>query len=1172
LIKIWIVNSKQLPDKNCFFALKRVLKNYHSSTLIYLKLAFLICALLWQNKAAGINSLRLVISSDTLKKVEGNKTILQTFYTNGQVKEIIKLKNNKKHGIQKKYNNNGVLQSQIEYKNGLLCGDYITYNSEGIVLEKKSYRCNNTKSWLQGKYLEYAGKVLITKGAYKDSLKDGKWLQYHSSGQIKSEFTYKNGQAVGEQIFYANNGNIQYKNNLIEVTTNGKTTSLKHGKFISYHSTGQISAEGNYEIDKKSGLWREYTQKGDLYREIFYKDGKIHGVNNSYSNDGKIEQKSEFYEDIEINGKKYHHVFHGVKENYKGNGKLDRKEKYYYGKKEGTWESYHTNGNVREINTYKNNLQTGKALAYDEEGNKTFEVNYNIIKNDTIEISVKTGPEMRWDKNILLFETNYKDGKEDGTRKSYLKSGKLSSIMNFKDDLIQGENIEYYENGNVKTSKQYYSFYSALKEKKNNQIGWSYHFDESGQLKSKSYFDSTGTAAVHYNYNHGKLLQFSVAKVIELNYFPTGELLSEKIISQYANMHFARHYYLNGNIRKISFQNADNLIYNSLYFTSNGKFHYANGSFYNKPDTLLPAQYTISSILNAAHNKIIPNRFYTDSVKNGNYTLNYQNGKVYARMHFTADLPDGDFVFYHPETNDTMLYAKFKNGYLNGPWLEKFGGKNVWLRGMYTNQKQSGIWTRNQISGNAYEIRGFHPKTGQTNSIKEFYPNGILKSYNQYDTGEYESRDEKGYITGRAVSLDTLRKINVSEYYYPNSNTLKSRNYYFNKIQDSIAETYYASGKLQSKMTYKNGKRNGAYVEYFENGTLKRKSNWEDDKLEGMGIVVTEKGIDTLYYRNNNLQVKPATFPCACIDTTHCTSRNGFAPLLNHLLDYTTLETYIQKYLIPVDSLNYNSIFYTGFQNSNGHNAGFSSMNLMLFKEFAFMLPSNEQIKLIFNPCITKGYVSRMQISANYGIGNRAYTSVEFSPKRIALEFLKGPVKSNDANYKNFKAFFDTKYVEYSDREKLKITTNKPELNCFIPATLNNMIDIDIKKAKPLIFEPLNKFEIENFSIKLSAQEIESFFGIIANDASITIDYNNDKGKHQIIGKSDYLMLGGQYACGVIQISCTKNNNNVFKLKQNQVTFTIDELKKELISKGFERLNFDYKALNEELWLTFFTQ
>jgi antitoxin component YwqK of YwqJK toxin-antitoxin module len=1110
--------------------------------------------------------------TDTVKTVSGNKTIIKTFYTDGKVKEFIKLKNNKKHGTQKKYNNYGVLQSQIEYSNGLLCGDYIIYNAEGNVLEKKSYRCNSNKSWLHGKYMEYAGKVLISKGAYKDSLKDGKWYEYHSSGNIKSECTYKKGQPFGEQIYYNNNGNLQYKHSFIEGEENGKKTSVKHGKFIGYHNTGQISAEGNYEFGKKSGLWREYTQKGDLYKENFYKEGKIHGINNSYNNEGKIEQKSEFYEDIEIDGKKYHHVFHGMKENYKGNGKLDRKEKYIYGKKEGTWESYHANGNVREINTYKNNLQIGKALAYDEEGNKIFDVNYNIIKKDTVEISVKTGPELHWDKNILVFETNYIDGKEEGTRKSYLKSGKLASIMNFRDDLIQGENIDYYENGNIKTSKNYYSFYAANNEKKYNTVGWTYHYSETGQLKSKSYFDSTGTVAVHYNYNHGKLIQFSVTKAIEVNYFPTGELLSEKVISQYANMPFARYYYMNGNIRKISFQNAEYLIYNSLHFTSNGKFHFANSSFYNKPDTLLPPQYTISSILNAAHNKIIPHRFYTDSVKNGIYTLNYNNGKVFARMNFKDDLPEGEFVFYHPETNDTMLYANFKNGYLNGPWLEKFGGKNIWQRGMYCNQRQCGTWTRNQISGKAYEIRGFHPKTGQANSIKEFYPNGNLKSYNQYDIGEYESRDESGYVISRNIAIDTLRKIHVSENYHPNSNIIKSRNFYFNKIQDSISETYYSSGKLQSKMSYKNGKRNGTYIEYFENGALKRKSNWENDKLEGMGIVVTEKGIDTLYYRNNNLQVKPAAFPCACIDTTHSTNRNGFAPLLKHLIDYPSLESYIQKYLIPVDSLNYNSIFYTGFQNSNGSNTGFSSMNLMLFKEFAVMLPSNEQIKLVFNPCITKGYVSRMQISANYGIGNRDNTSIEFSPKRIVLEFLKGPVKSNDLNYKNFKALFDVKYIEYSDREKLKITLNNPTLNCFVAATLKGIMDIDIKAAQPMVFEPLNRFEFEKYDIKLSAQEQESFFGIIANSANILFKINNQKGTQILSGKSDFLMLGGQYACGVVKIACKNNNNNAYISKLNQVIFNLDELKKELNSKGFERLNVEYHEAAEELWLTFFTE
>jgi antitoxin component YwqK of YwqJK toxin-antitoxin module len=1110
--------------------------------------------------------------TDSLKTVSGNKTVIKTFYSNGKVKEIIKLKNNKKHGSQKNYNNSGVLQSQINYSNGLLCGEYIKYNAEGNVVEKKSYRCNDKTSWLHGKYIEYAGKVLISKGTYKDSLKEGKWYQYHSNGNIKSECTYKNGQPFGEQIYYNNNGNIQYKNNLIEVTVNGKTTSLKHGKFISYHTTGQISSQGNYKMDTKSGLWREYTQKGDLYRENFYKEGKIHGTNNSYSMDGKIEQKSEFYEDIEIDGKKYHHVFHGMKENYKGNGKLERKEKYIYGKKEGTWESYHANGNVREINTYKNNLQIGKALAYDEEGNKIFEVNYNIIKKDTLEISVKTGPELRWDKNILVFETNYIDGKEDGTRKSYLKSGKLASIMNFRDDLIQGENIDYYENGNIKTAKNYYSFYTISNEKKFNTVGWTYHFSETGQLKSKSYSDSTGTVAVHYNYNNGKLLQFSVAKAIEVNYFPNGKVLSEKVISQYAHMPFARYYYMNGNVRKIGFQHAENLLYNTMHFTNNGKLNFVNSSFYNKPDTLLPAQYTISAILTAAHHQFMPHRFYTDSIKNGMYTLNYNNGKVFARMNFKNDLPEGEFVFYHPETNDTMLYANFKNGYLNGQWLEKFGGKHVWQRGRYCNQKQCGTWTRNQISGKAYEIRGFHPKTGQAKSIKEFYPNGNLKSYNQYDIGEYESRDESGYIISRTSAIDTLRKINVSENYHSNSNILKSRNFYFNKIQDSISETYFATGKLQSKMSYKNGKRNGTYIEYFENGALKRKSNWENDKLEGMGIVVTDKGIDTLYYRNNNLQVKPAAFPCACIDTTHSTNRNGFAPLLKHLIDYPSLESYIQKYLIPVDSLNYNSIFYTGFQNSNGRNAGFSSMNLMLFKEFAVLLPSNEQIKLVFNPCITKGYVSRMQISANYGIGNRDYTSVEFSPKRIALEFLKGPVKSNDLNYKNFRALFDVKYIEYSDREKLKITSNNPALNCFVPAIIKGIMEIDIKEAQPMVFEPLNRFEFEKYHLKLSAQEQESFFGIIANNANILFKINNQKGTQILSGQSDFLLLGGQYAFGVVKIACKKNNNSAYISKLNQVIFNLDELKKELNSKGFERLNFEYHEAEEELWLTFYTE
>lgn len=1113
--------------------------------------------------------------NDSLISKKGSKTEIKILYENGVVKEIIRLKNNKKNGVQQQFNNAGKLSSEISYRSGLLCGNCITYNQQGGIIEKKSYQCNTqkNKSWLQGKYLEYTGKVLITKGHYKDSLKEGRWLQYHNNGMLKNETNYKNGLLVGQQKHYNNNGQLNYKNTLIELTEKGKTLSVKHGPYIAYHNNGNLSTEGNYEYDKKSGLWREYNQNGELYRETFYKNGKVHGINNSYTNTGKPETKCEFYEEIEIEGKKMTNVYNGIKERYKNNGKLDSKEIYYYGKKVGNWESYHPNGNLSMISEYKNNLQTGKSMAYDENGNKIFEVTYEIIKMDSTDVSVKTGKEYRWQKNILVSETNYINGKENGIRKSYYPSGNIASLQAIVDDLLQGESIEYYENGKIKSVRNYSSFITAGKEKKVNSTAWCKQMDENGIIQNKYYYDSLGNICVSYIYSHGLLMQMSINKVMEINYFPNGKLLSEKIGANASNLPFARYYYMNGNTRKIGFQNAQNLIYNTLHFQSNGKYNFASGSFYNKPDTLLPEQYVVSNILTNAGGKYKPSKLHTDSIRNGNYVIYYQSGKKYAEVNFLNDLPHGNFIFYHPETNDTMLFAQFNNGLLHGSWLEKYGGKNIWQRGRYCNNKMCGTWTRNQISGKPYEIRRYNAMSGQSAAITEFYNNGLLKTFSDYESGAYENRDEKSHLISRSVVLDERLKKVMAENYYPNSNQIKSKNYYFDKVQDSISETYYISGKLQSKLTYKNGKRNGAYVEYYENGALKRKSYFENDKLEGMAIIINDKGkVDTLYYRNNNLQVKPSSMLCSCIDTTHSAGRVGFAPMLDGLLAYDDLLSYIPKYILPVDSLNYRSIFYTGFQNSNGRNSGFSSMNLMLFKEFAFYIPSNQQIKLIFNPCATKGYISRMEIAANYGIGNRDYTNVDFYPKRIALEFVKGPVKSADKNYQNFKAFFDTKDVEFNPEKKIKITTKNSENDCFVPALINQLLSIKVNKAKQFVFEEVNPMAFAQYNLNLTKAELELFFGIVASEAKVSFEVYGAKGYETINAHSDLLLLGGTYACGAVRINCSKNKNEVYRLKEKELDFTVIDIKNALESKGFSRIKFTYDVAASQLWFTFYTE
>lgn len=1112
--------------------------------------------------------------SDTLIRKSGNKVEIKVLFGNGQIKEIIHLKNNLKHGPQLQYSSAGVLLSKSNYRNGLLCGKFIEYNNKGEVVAYKSYLCNTEKnsSVLHGKYVEYDGKTLITKGHYKKGQKDGKWLQYHRNGIIKSEQHFIDGNSIGEQKFYNNKGDLNYKSNMIEVEQNGKKTAVKHGAFMSYHQSGNISEEGNFSYDKKSGLWKEYNPNGALQREIFYKNGKVHGTNNQYSNNGKPSMKSEFYEEIEIEGKLLKNVFNGTKENYNSSGSLERREKYVYGKKAGTWETYFGNGNLRETNTYQNNLQTGKSLAFDEAGNKIYEATYEIIKQDTANISVKTGGEFRWQNKVLVFETNYSNGKENSLRKSYYPSGKLAQTQQVVDDVLKGESIEYYENGNVKSKKNYLTIISPSKEKLVKTTGWVLNMTEDGKVSNKTFYDETGNRTVQYSYHNGRLNQLYIDKVIEINYFPNGRVMSEKLISNYSLMSFSRYYYMNGNIRKIGFQNADNLMYNTLHFKSDGSYNFASSSFYNKPDTLLPSSYLIGGFSAGAGGPLIQHKFYTDSIKNGKYQIPFKHGKTFAIMNFMNELPHGEFVFFNPMSGDTMLYAKFNNGLLNGPWLEKFGARHIWLRGVYCNQKMCGTWTRNQTSGKAYEIRRYNSETGQSAAITEFYPNGILKSFSDYDSGAYEYRDDKGNLTSRGVIIDEQSKTIQNETYYIGKNILKSRTTYVDKIQNGLAETFYESGKLQSKMPYRNGKRNGTYYEYFENGLLKRMSNWENDKLEGLGVVIAENGkIDSLYYRNNNLQVKPKALACACIDTAYSANRIGFAPMLNHVLEYEQLQTYIPKYLIPKDSLNYRSIFYTGFQNSNGTNSGFSSMNLMMFKEFAFCLPSDQQIKLVFNPCTTKGYVSRMEISASYGIGNRNNTHVDFYPKRIALEFMKGPVKSADKENARFTAFFDTKNISFDPEKKLSLTYNKSPNPCFTPALINGLLEVKAVNGDAYIFEHFQSSAFEKYRLTMSTSELDLFFGVVISEAKVTIPFYGPKGYESLDAFSDFMMLGGNYACGVVKINCIKNKQEVYTTSDMKHEFIIPDIMKELQSKGFSRINFTYSVAENQLWFTFYT-
>ena len=112
----------------------------------------------------------------------------------------------------------------------------------------------------------------------KDSLKQGVWRNFYTSGKLKNEAVYKNNKKQGIEISWYNSGCVKqeiYYNNgqldgpviyydknckkeLIENYKNG----VKEGIEITYYANGRIKAEGNYKKGNLDGVYKVYKKNG----------------------------------------------------------------------------------------------------------------------------------------------------------------------------------------------------------------------------------------------------------------------------------------------------------------------------------------------------------------------------------------------------------------------------------------------------------------------------------------------------------------------------------------------------------------------------------------------------------------------------------------------------------------------------------------------------------------------------------------------------------------------------------------------------------------------------------------------------------------------------------------------------------------------------------------------
>lgn len=211
---------------------------------------------------------------------------------------------------------------------------------------------------------------------------------------------------------------------IYDLKVNGDTVSIKEftggkkdGKVIFYDNSDSVSFISDiesYAMDKKYGSFIEYNSSGLIIDSCFY-------VNDT------------------IVGKRFY---------YHDNGSIDLIKSYKQGQADGEFTSYYDNGAKRSVFTYVNGDLVGDYISYYEDGSKkSFEVYVNGKEQGESYGYYRSGK--------IRYKYLYDNGEKNGLAIKYDTLNRVTWSANYKYDNIDGELLDYWDNGILKRKEIY---------------------------------------------------------------------------------------------------------------------------------------------------------------------------------------------------------------------------------------------------------------------------------------------------------------------------------------------------------------------------------------------------------------------------------------------------------------------------------------------------------------------------------------------------------------------------------------------------------------------------------------------------------------------------------------------------------------------------------------------
>lgn len=1086
---------------------------------------------------------------------------------------VQRFRHGKMDGVQERFGFNGQRYLREEWKMGHRHGTTLRFDSNGKVLEKEQYVFvkDSAKSYLSAQE-EYTNGRLRKRQQFAFGFPDGWMEEYGSGGQLLHRVFYQRGLKSGQEERYNASGERMFKGFNKIVVKNGKEVSVQDGEWTAWQTGGFVVSVMRYRDGLRDGQCLEFYPDGKKKSDISYKADKPHGKLLTWHPNGNMERSEILYADTLMNGKRLNNVYDGARLMYFSSGILQLKEQWNMGSKEGAFEKFYETGKLRERVVYRNNLKEGKEEYFDQDGKLSSETFYVIRQQGDSLVSLKEGKQRHWKKGVLISETAFVNDLETGVRLSWYEDGTLASEYQVEDGVFSGSFKEYHQNGRLKRSGVHRKLAATGGSRKYTRSGWLFSFDDEGRTLSKQWFDSLDNPMVAVSYSRNNLQQYEINRFMSINCFPDGSLKSFVIRNIYYQDMMGLWFFRNHQIRKVAFSDPAVKVVNSLLFDDRGRYVFQASSTNEQADSLRSSAAVVQKMIALIPQHLYENPLFTDSVRHGKYTLKYKNGVVMAQLGFQEDLPEGDWFLLDPLAGDTLVYRFFDHGVECGNYVDKFGGAVLLRRGRYPVRDEMGWEETFSVKG--LPVQKITYKGSRSNVIErtEYHENGALKSFVNNITGANSSYD----ISGRPFYIYDFIADSLKRYreYHPGTSQLKALRFYRSGKQDSAAYTWFANGKLQSEVGYRNGVRDGKVVTWNEKGDTLSSGTYVDDKLEGWMMDRTGGTTSYQYYENNKRVVNPGDFPCACVDTLYPSGRVKFAQTISSLLEYERLQNYFAPWMDVTDSLNYKSVFFTGLQTDNRNGSGFVSFNMMLFKEFAIDVPANKQLRVVLNPCRTKGYISRLETTLNYTENPRS-VNVDFRPQRIELQLISGPVTSAIRQYTFPTLLVNTQSVSYAYPGQLDIQEARTASRCMTPVRVRKQLRLEQLVAEYALFSRpdglASGYLLSNGTVKES--ELKDFFGMTITQGQCILTLKKAGAEVELKGIVKSALLGGRFASGYLQIPYThEGGGQISFLTDFPIHLPLEDIERALINDGFRRVEVNMDKESKVLNIYWFAE